>query len=285
MKTKRKNRYQETPESIWNKIKLSDGVDISSLTDELNILITQDMKSSKYSDMYNYVIQSTKENKSARILDYGCGGGALLTYLRLLGYKNITGIDINSQRINNLNLIHRKMGFNQEIFHSYDGEKLPYDNSSFDLVLSQQVLEHVQNDEKYFSEAKRILAPEGKFLLDFPHRLVPFDTHTRMWFVHYFPSTVRNFFYNRYRENRGEYYNSLLNLKSVWYYKRLLKNMFSSTLDVSKERVGSFTYKDQYEGNILIRSMIDKLINLPFVGKIFKKIVLIFSGSTLIVSR
>jgi len=181
--------------------------------------------------------------------------------------------------------MHNNMGFGSDIFFTYDGVSLPFDDSSFDIILSQQVLEHVHNVEQYFSESKRVLSSGGKMLLEFPHRLVPFDTHTQMWFVHYFPSIVRDIIYDKYRENGSERYNKLLNLHPIWYYKRLLNTMFSFTKDMTGDRIGGFVYRDYYEGNIRIRMMADRLINSLFFGKIIKKILSLFANSTLIIYK
>jgi len=270
---------------IWKQIVRSEGKD-QQLIDDLRIALVTNPEASKLFVILEYIKQLTKEEKSIRILDYGCGSGQLLTYLRLLGYDNLTGVDLRSQEaLNQVNTMHNNMGFGSDIFFTYDGVSLPFDDSSFDIILSQQVLEHVHNVEQYFSESKRVLSSGGKMLLEFPHRLVPFDTHTQMWFVHYFPSIVRDIIYDKYRENGSERYNKLLNLRPIWYYKRLLNTMFSSTKDMTGDRIGGFVYRDYYEGNIRIRNMADKLINSLFFGKTIKKILSIFANSTLIIYK
>jgi SAM-dependent methyltransferase len=50
----------------------------------------------------------------------------------------------------------------------YDGNHFPFDNASFDVVVSNQVLEHVFNPEEFLNEIFRILKPEGKVLLSVP---------------------------------------------------------------------------------------------------------------------
>ena len=45
------------------------------------------------------------------------------------------------------------------------GEHLPFASSTFDLVLSHEVLEHVRDDRAYLSEALRSLKPGGRLLL------------------------------------------------------------------------------------------------------------------------
>ena len=275
------------PDDIYRKIISSQAHGKENqLINDLHTALVENIESSKLFSIFKYVDQLVKNNKSIRILDYGCGGGQLLTYLRILGYSNLTGVDVGDEKkINQLNTMYGKIGYGTDTFFIYDGVSLPFDDNSFDVIISQQVLEHVHNVEKYFSESKRVLSSKGKILFEFPHRLVPFDTHTRMWFVHYFPSMIRNIFYDKFRENKSQYYGNLLNLQPIWYYKRLLNTMFSSVVDLSEDRISSFVYRDHYEGNINIRLMIDKLVNTPFIGGAFRAILALFSNATLIIKK
>jgi SAM-dependent methyltransferase len=279
------NQMKKNPDQIWREIRASSGQN-KQLIDDLFVAVVENIEMSKLSVMVGHVKKLTKGKKNIRILDYGCGGGLLLTYLRILGYKNIIGVDVRSyQSMNQLNILHGSMGLGSDTFFTYDGTQLPFNDASFDVIISQQVLEHVQNVDSYFLECKRVLFPKGKMLLDFPHRLVPFDTHTRMWFVHYFPPTIRNIIYDKYGNSNSEYYEKLLNLHPIWYYKILLGTMFSSVNDVTCSRISNFSYQSHYEGNIVIRSAISSLFNTPLVGKYINKFLSIFFNATLIVSK
>ena len=218
-------------------------------------------------------------DKTIRILDYGCGGGQLITYLRVLGYKNVAGVDVgNIEKINKLNSMFNNLGFGPDVFFIYDGDTLPFNESSFDTIISQQVVEHVHNIDKYFSESKRVLSPKGKMLIDFPHRLVPFDTHTRMWFVHYFPIKIRNYIYNKYRGNRAKFYKELLNLKTLWFYLRLFRKLDLVVVNMTVDRIMNFTYKKNYEGNIVLRTAVNNLFKTPIVGVYIRKLLSIFGS-------
>ena len=50
----------------------------------------------------------------------------------------------------------------------YDGKKIPFEDSSFDAVLSFQVFEHVFEPQEFLSEVKRVLKPGGNFLITVP---------------------------------------------------------------------------------------------------------------------
>lgn len=52
---------------------------------------------------------------------------------------------------------------------------LPFDDGCFDLVFSKSVLEHIHKPEQYLSEIKRVLKPNGLFIV-----MVP-DWHTQMY--------------------------------------------------------------------------------------------------------
>jgi SAM-dependent methyltransferase len=273
------------PDFIWKEVRELSGENLI-LAEKLKYEIENNINESKLHSLIKYILQVTKGDKSIRILDYGSGKGQLITYLRLLGYKNVKGVDIKDKILTDkLNNMHTNLGFNREVFFSYDGVSLPFDNTSFDLIVSQQVIEHVHNINQYFLECDRVLTHGGKLILDFPHRLVPFDTHTRMWFVHYFPISVRRFFYDKYRNNSATHYSGLLNLKPIWFYKRVLNKMFSSTVDMTPDRIKNFTYGKHYEGNIKIRILLDKFLSYPIIGKYLIKVFSIISNATLIVTK
>lgn len=50
----------------------------------------------------------------------------------------------------------------------YDGERLPFEDSSFDVVLSVSVLEHTPRPELLFGEMARVLKPGGRMLQHVP---------------------------------------------------------------------------------------------------------------------
>ena len=63
------------------------------------------------------------------------------------------------------------------------GEQLPFQDASFDLVISLQVLEHVSNPEAVFSEVFRVLRPNGHFVLTCDNYLTFREPHYDItWF-------------------------------------------------------------------------------------------------------
>jgi SAM-dependent methyltransferase len=92
-----------------------------------------------------------------RILDLGCATGDYCLELGKLGYACV-GADINKAYV----AAARKKGVNAVV----SGEKLPFEDNSFDTVIMFEVLEHVQDPERVLREAKRVSA--GNILITVP---------------------------------------------------------------------------------------------------------------------
>jgi len=103
------------------------------------------------------------------ILEDGCGLGAYLEHLAKDASQAV-GLEIEFDRAGEA---HRK----SPLIVNGAGEHLPFSETSFDLVLSHEVLEHVQDDRKSMEEIIRILKPGGRLVLFVPNRGYPFETH------------------------------------------------------------------------------------------------------------
>lgn len=104
-----------------------------------------------------------------RILDIGCGVGAFVRRLREFS-PHVYGVDVDRERVAagarelpNLTLA--------------VGERLPFAEGTFDVVLLHEVLEHVTDDQEALREAGRVLNPSGRVVIFCPNRLYPFETH------------------------------------------------------------------------------------------------------------
>ncbi|HSD88422.1 MAG TPA: methyltransferase domain-containing protein [Kofleriaceae bacterium] len=98
---------------------------------------------------------------SDRILDLGCGTGIVARNLRdrLGGATRITGLDINAQ------MIAKAKSLAPEIeWHEGNAVALPFADRSFDIVLSQQMLQFTPDRTAAVREIKRVLAPGGRVI-------------------------------------------------------------------------------------------------------------------------
>lgn len=113
---------------------------------------------------YKFVEQYI-DNKTA-VLEAGCGEGYGTNILADKA-KSIVGLDIDQDTIANAS---RKYKKNNCSFSAYDGNKFPFADHSFDLVVSFQVLEHIKNDRAYLAEIARVLKDKGRLILTTPNK-------------------------------------------------------------------------------------------------------------------
>jgi ubiquinone/menaquinone biosynthesis C-methylase UbiE len=91
-----------------------------------------------------------------RVLDLGCGTGDSVDLFRSLEPRvQWTGADIERSP----EVAERTR--TDADFVTFDGERLPFADRSFDLVYCKQVLEHVRRPQPLLAEAARVLAPSG----------------------------------------------------------------------------------------------------------------------------
>jgi ubiquinone/menaquinone biosynthesis C-methylase UbiE len=93
-----------------------------------------------------------------RVLDLGCGAGNSVDLFRSLDARvRWTGADI----ADSAEVAERTR--TDADFVTFDGERLPFPDRSFDLVYCKQVLEHVHRPRPLLAEVARVLAPGGWF--------------------------------------------------------------------------------------------------------------------------
>jgi SAM-dependent methyltransferase len=93
-----------------------------------------------------------------RVLDLGCGVGH--SY-HLLAPRETVGVDVDAAAL---------AGQDRETLVA-DMRELPFDDDSFDSVLSVQSLEHVPDPERAVAQVARVLRPEGRAIFITPNRL------------------------------------------------------------------------------------------------------------------
>ncbi len=129
-----------------------------------------------------------------RILDNGCGLGTYLDAFAPFSSQRF-GLEVEPDRA--VQALPTASGIAQAV-----GEKLPFASDTFDLVFSNEVIEHVQDDARYAAEMVRVARPGGRILLFCPNRWYPVEQHGIFWrghyqfgnipLVNYLPNRMRN---------------------------------------------------------------------------------------------
>jgi ubiquinone/menaquinone biosynthesis C-methylase UbiE len=137
---------------------------------------TDDMEAlRKKVDERNSIIYNTRYHKglistvlkaippqSKKILDIGCGYGNMTKFLEEKG-DLIVGIDLGG--VFYLPYVSEKLSFLKS-----DALHIPFHDETFDCLISLDVIEHLQDDQGFVNEIKRVLKPNGLAIVETPNR-------------------------------------------------------------------------------------------------------------------
>ena len=148
------------------------------------------------------ILRAAGDRIRGAILEDGCGVGMYVEHLSPLGGK-IYGLEYDFERA-------AEAGQRNPGIINAAGETLPYADSTFDLIISHEVLEHVADDRLAVREMVRVLRspdpvsrkPGGRAVIFVPNIGYPFETHGIYWqgkyyfgnkpFVNYLPRAWRD---------------------------------------------------------------------------------------------
>jgi ubiquinone/menaquinone biosynthesis C-methylase UbiE len=115
------------------------------------------------------------------VLDIGSGLGGKPLFFAESGAKCVFGIDLRPYSNKAaLDLAHQHH-FSQIHLIEGNAENLPFNNNSFDVIISINVFEHIENLFEALSECKRVLHEKGVILLHFPPFYSPWGAHLEGW--------------------------------------------------------------------------------------------------------
>ncbi len=130
------------------------------------------------------------------ILDVGCGLGTYVDKFRQFS-QHAFGIDVDEERV-------AEGARSLPNLQVSESEHLPFPDRSFDVVVLNEVIEHVNDDRQTIAECLRVLRPGGRVVIYAPNRLYLFETHgiyvgqryvfRLIPFINWLPDVIRNRF-------------------------------------------------------------------------------------------
>jgi arsenite methyltransferase len=99
-----------------------------------------------------------------RVLDLGCGAGTdSLVAAQMVGPSGrVTGIDMTPEMLARARAATTQMGAENVEFVEGEAERLPFADASFDVIISNGVIDLVPDKDGVFAELFRVLAPGGR---------------------------------------------------------------------------------------------------------------------------
>jgi SAM-dependent methyltransferase len=130
------------------------------------------------------ILGAAGERLRGPILENGCGVGMYVERLaqramQLTPAGRVFGLEYDFERAGEAAQVAARLS-NAEIVCAA-GEGLPFPDATFRLILSHEVLEHVQDDRAAVAEMARTLQPGGRMVIFAPNRGYPFETHGIYW--------------------------------------------------------------------------------------------------------
>jgi SAM-dependent methyltransferase len=140
----------------------------------------------------HYASQST--SPGARILDFGCGAGSLVAMLRSAGF-DAYGVDIRWPGWDYGDLESTDLGRKRVLRYYEEDGGLPFPDATFDLVVSNQVLEHVVPIDAAVRELARVVKPAGTMYHHYPTRIAVREPHIGIPMAHRLPKGRARLYY------------------------------------------------------------------------------------------
>ncbi|MDZ4316367.1 MAG: class I SAM-dependent methyltransferase [Azonexus sp.] len=166
--------------------------------------------------------------RTLSLLDASCSTG-LITSQFSSCFAKVVGIDIDEKAV----LFAKSNNDAHNVgYYTMNALATSFEDATFDVVICNQMYEHVPDAARLLVEIRRILKPGGVCYFGATNRLKIMETHYgRLPFLSYFPKSVANIYLKLM--GRGNYYYE--NLYPYWKLKKLCKDF--EVIDYTKHIV------------------------------------------------
>lgn len=120
------------------------------------------------------IITNLGDGHGKNLLNLGGGTGQVSAIFEFLNY-DVYNVDISLEKTDEKNLI---WNLNQSPY--------PFNDKSFDVIVGQEIIEHLENPWEFFRQAKRLLRENGVFILSTPN-ILSLRSRLRYLLTGYFP--------------------------------------------------------------------------------------------------
>ena len=118
-----------------------------------------------YEHLHRYAI-CRERAAGQRVLDVACGAGYGTSILAEVASEAV-GVDIDAAVIRRASSKYKRDNLR---YVAADCTDMPFADASFDVVVANEMIEHIEDQDGFLKEAKRVLTPGGRLLVSTPNK-------------------------------------------------------------------------------------------------------------------
>lgn len=138
-------------------------------------------------ERYGKLCATVGQTFGGRILDFCCGDGKVVSFLRdagfdVFGFEPFDGVAPSARHFASAGWQnpYAVRGGPAKLDFDWRGLRLPYADDAFDIVISQEVFEHVRDHQAAFRELARVTRAGGVGIHTFPSRYRLIEPHIKV---------------------------------------------------------------------------------------------------------
>lgn len=191
------------------------------------------------------ITRHTNELIGARVLDIGAGMGGFVVAATLNGMRAV-GVEPSADYCRITRLRAARYGVSVAVIRGV-GEAIPCPDRSFDVVLAQDILEHVRDPMATLREVKRVLVPPGVAFVTVINRLAWRDPHYHLIAINWLPRAIGDRIVERVGRSKHD---------ARFHDNQRLADMYYDTYTGFRRRARAlgFTVTDLKEQSLTMRS-------------------------------
>ena len=182
--------------------------------------VTSEERSLEQIQLFEKLTNVSIKNKT--ILEVGCGFGMTTTMLAKKYNAQAFGIEPDEKSYKIALKIFDKYNIEKNYLKHGVGEDLPFQDNTFDIVCSFNVLEHTNSPAKVLSESIRVLKKNGYLYFVIPNYGSFWEGHYGILWIPYMPKWLAKL-YVKLLFKRPDYYIDTLHLINYFSLKKILK--------------------------------------------------------------
>ena len=208
-----------------------------------------------------------RSRETLDIVDIGCGAGTLCTIWARDGHR-VHGIDVNEPLINLARERAEKDGLEID-YRVGTATQLPWPDSSMDVCMVPELLEHVEEWEACLDEFSRVLRSNGLLYLSTNNKLCPVQQEFELPLYSWYPGFVKRYCEKLAKTTRPHLTGYATYPAVNWFTYNMLRKEFDKRGMVSKDRFDLIDYSSKGRLARLLLSIIKSTPLTRFVAYVF----------------